>query len=491
MSDIFNLLKNNQYLINTLSKNEDILKKHFETLFKIYKLQKEYLDSLKNEDANIDDELFFFKLKFAYLSSYIIKYIIEQITKIYLYNSVITKILNSTNVTFELIKGGQRGGNNIRYYISMLFLLFILDSLINANDIIPHQYSSISISEGIIPEAKPTVLDILNPNDNKEMLEMAKNYYQAFVSNAKIPPLVQIIITANLIDIFGKKFADKSSFMDIFLGTQKQTFMDFVNQEVSKINLIYKDFMVKMFDACDSIVKISSYELSGELPLAFFKTLNKELQDEIDNMLEEKTVITEKLEESLKKEKTETAISEYGELSEPTYYESMLEQIQFTLYPKTSNEVSTVKKIPREKSVEILEAIDKSVQEDINSMSQEIDKTIISKNYQKIMEKLTKDKENFIFETNEKIYLSTICKSAFSNPPVFKFNSTTSEIIFKDRPQSRFHIDIIVQNIMYNAPKLLETIRDDDKREIINSLNEKAQAMFRLIKDFNIKTFFY
>ena len=488
INDIFNLLKNNQYLINILSKNEEILKDNFEILFKMYNLQNKYLDSLKNEDVNIDDETFIFKIKIAHLSSYIIKYIIEQITKIYLYNTVIKKILNSSNVTFETIEGGQKGGYNKRYYISLLFLLFIMDSLITANDIVPHEYSQInlqiSISEGIIPEAKPTIMDILDPTDNQQMLEMAKNYYQAFMSKVKIPPLTQIIITANLIDIFGN---NKPSFMDIFLGTQKHTFLDFVNKEVPKINLIYKDFMQKMFESCDSIIKLSSYELTGELPLAFFKTLNKQLQEEIDNMLEEKTEITEQLEETLKKERTEIAVSEYGELTEPTYYESLLEQIQFSIYPKSSNElsISNTKKVPREKSAEIIEAIEQSVKEDINGMLQEIDKSVISKKYQKIMEKVNIDKENFVFETNEKIYLSAICKNAFSNPPLFKFNTTTSELFFKDRPQSRFHIDIIVQNIMYNAPKLLENNRDSDKREIIVSINEKAQAMFKIIQDFN------
>ena len=501
MSDIlFDLLKNNQYLINILSKNEEILKKHYEFLFKNYKLQKEYLDSLKNENVNIEDETFKFKLKFAHLSSYIIKYIIEQITKIYLYNTVITKILDSSssnsNVTFEQLNGGkkrrnQKGGKSILYYVRLLFVLLIFDSLITANDIIPHEYSPINllvdINEGNIPEAKPTILDILDPNDNEEMLKMAENYYQAFRRKTKIPNLTQIIVSANLTDIFGSQYATdhKGSFMDIFLGTPKQTFLEFVKQEVPKINLIVKEYNEKLLKACDSFITISSHELPGELPLAFFKTLNKELQEELDNMLNEKTEIIERMEESLKKEKTEMAVSEFGELSQPTYYDSFLEQIQISFYPKSSTDVTTVNKVPPKESAEILENIENSVKEDINSISQDIDKTIFSKKYKKIMEKLSLDQEKFTFETNEKIYLSAICRNAFSNPPLFKFNATTGQLFLKDRPQSRFHIDIIVQNIMYNAPKLLDTVRDQDKRQHIESINEKAQVMFRLINEFN------
>jgi hypothetical protein len=250
--------------------------------------------------------------------------------------------------------------------------------------------------------------------------------------------------------------------------------------------------MSKSLEACDSIIKISSYELTGEIPVPFFKKLNEELQSLTDDILNEKTEITEQIEETLKKERLQSAVSEHGDLSEPTYYESLMEQLPiFSLYPKTSvsstEMVNTnTKKISREESKQILEAIDKVVEEDINNLSQEIDTNIINKNYKKILDKLSIEKEEFIFKTNEKNYLSVICKRAYGYPPTFKFNETTGELSIKDRPQSRFHIDIITQNIIYNAPYLLTKTRDETKKQLIDSIYQKSQVISGLIKDFNI-----
>jgi hypothetical protein len=421
------------------------------------------------------------QIQYGILLSLSIKYIIEQITKIYFYDCIIRKFFTS-NVTIELLQTG--GGIQD---LKTIFFLFIFNLLINANDLMPTPYifgSEINIKEGIIPEARPTVLDVLNPNDNEQMIEMSKNYYQDFTSKPRIPDVTQIIISANLNDLFKSDFESRNapSFMDLILNTQRNSFNEFVNQEVKKINLIYGESMKILLEACDRMIELTP----EELPVAFFETINKNLKDEVDNMLDEKTVITEELKQDIEKEYTDIAISEHGALKEePSLYENIIGQFQFSLYSKPSNELVAQETLSREESDKIQDEIEKEVEKSLSELSPEIDEKIFQKKIDKIMKERERDSEAFIYKTNKRVYLDNVCKKAFSKPVSIKFNATTGELILKDKPQSRFHINVLIRNFQHNKDKLLASVRDEPKRTNIVSLSEKSEVMFGLITSFD------
>jgi len=509
--DIETILTNNPFLLNVLTKNEEIIENNFQLLNHLCKSKKEFFDSIPEDEVDIRDNLFYLQIQYGILLSLLIEYVNEQIIYIYIDNCGIKKVL--TDVTIKLPDPDgvlQRGGGI--FDLKTLFFLFIFNLLLNANDLVPGPYtfgskinieegnipearsidilnpytfgSKINIEEGNIPEARSTINN-LNPSDNKQMLIMSNNY--DFTTNSKIPEETQIIFSANLNDLYKPDFESRNppSFMDILLNPQRQLFNEFVNQEVKKINLIYVECMKNLREACDSMIELTP----PELPVAFFQEINEKLKREVDNMLDEKTEIIEELKTGLEKEFTEIAISEHGALKEePSLYENIMGQFQFSLYsksPDNSNELVAQETLTQEESDKIQNEIEVRVTESLNELSPKIDEQIFQKKIDEIMKDHARESEAFAYKTNRRVYLDNVCKKAFSKPVSIKFDAEKGELILKDKPQSRFHINVLIRNFQHNIDKLLASVRDEPKRSNLVSLKEKSEVMFGLITSFD------
>lgn len=401
------------------------------------------------------------------------------------------------------------GASSIIYLLKLCVFVILFNSITNSTstaDALSDPYSDIGVSLILHDvrsqlKARSNIVNRLSVTNPKEMQE----YALQFARPDTVWPESQNIVSGNLTSLFLPAFLDQISAREKktllgWLKTNREAeFNEFIKQETDKLNIYIKLVYKSLNRMCKTLVDV----VEDKLPIELYELYNRELQVHEDTILDVEEKVKLHKEENVRS----SVLKEIGDVDvEPStsevIYETVTNMVDITKYfysspPVVTNQVSTEVKPPKQKVSaselkQIYENVEKQV---ITTMASKETTQEITSETRKIVEnaiqtKLWKEAIDKTSEINRKVYFGSLCSIAFGNIPhyVAEYNSTNNQmqLYIKDNAESRFHIEIMVNNVLSYYDKIVSDVRDSEMRDKLTVLHEKSQFLQSMFADYDV-----
>ena len=514
-------------IVDNLNKNFDkIIGEAIIGYNKFYQMEQILLNSIKiNSEQNSDGskKILAFLTTYATSVQYGKNYFLDQIITNYvemenltLYINTISPFLsqsvNNEKGFVEEFVGGQKGGNNllIKLFVSLV-IQTLFSSLANSNSIAKSisLYGedvdvSIDIDNGIIPKARSTIYGNLNPLNVTQMEQKTREYG----NNIEFPQDT-IVSSLNLTNIYSQEIIGKmkgnQGILEKFLNLKSDEqfynlFYSNISARVDYINSLVDVVHPALEDMCKGFVETTD----TILPVPLYELLNSKLAMEFQRIKDRRDMLVDEKMAELKSDKLlELQITD----AEPGLYDRVSEtRSQVTSgisnffswqnqVSKTETENVSKQPLSTQELQDIYTNVDNSVKKQIQELGNSFDKQAFSTLANEKMAELQEDTLNSLSVTNLKIYLTAVCKI---KKPRYMFNQTSGILSIKNPSWSRFHLQILAQNVVSyydtvikgiqkvsNTGEVIVDIPDGIRIENLNSLLEKAQSVIPVLIEYD------
>lgn len=511
----------------TPNKLIDNLNKYFkeivgEALVGYYKVWKMDLDNIKMIRQNnlqlLNDEDMSSLLTVAninqYGKSYFANEVIINLTNMKLINIYLMLVKpkqfkdeDSTEPKIVELMEGQKGGLPYLKQFLVLAAGLIINSLTNATNAanavatigdtymvdVPIGIRYPGGDTDIPPQVPPPFVGELDPN----IPEQKEAYSSEF---GRYPFPNDTTVELNIDDMFKQGFVDKmmsdAKFFNYFKmkllssNSLNKEFTSVVKQRTRELNIEMRSIYTSLEEMCEEFIKTKD----PVLPIRAWELFNDSLIK--DNALEK----IRSREQELVEEKRKSLITE--QFLEAGISEVITEDTSFIsgAFNWIKSKPSTTKSLDNGLSLEKLEELRKKNEESANKQIQELGPEFKKQATQLVLNEQIRQFSSEIAtstdSTNLEVYYSSVCKI---NQSYYVYNETTGMLSLKNPARSRFHLKILVKNVMHNYKRVIEGLSkvDEGTREVITdvpnrerlenlkSLHEKAQAILPILTNYD------
>jgi hypothetical protein len=527
-------------IVDNLNKNFDkIIGEAIIGYNKFYQMEQLLLNSIQNNAGQNSDgskKVIAFLTTYATIVQYGKNYFLDQIITNYVEMENLTLYVNTISPFFsqpfnndkgfvEELAGGQKGGNNllIQLFVSLVIQM-LFSSLANSQNIAntislygQNAEVSIDINKGKIPKYRSTINDIINPLNATQMEQKTSEYGRKVVF-----PKDTIVNSLNLTERYSQEFISKlrgnQGFLEKFLQLNSDEqfynlFYSNISARVEYLNSLIDIIHPVLENMCKGFVKTTD----KLLPIPLYELLNSELAMEFQRIKDKRdSLINEKMAQ-LKSDKLNAlqitqaepgmldVVSETGDkltnLASNLASNVVTGSINaFFYWPKSvSSETvetdETVKPLSTQELQDIYDSVDESVNKEIQGLGDYFDKEAFSILANEKMEELQEATIDSLSVTNLKIYLTAVCKI---KKPRYTFNQSGGILSIKNSARSRFHLQILAQNVVSYYDTVIKGIQrvtpngeviidipDDIRIQNLNSLLEKSQSVIPVLIEYD------
>jgi hypothetical protein len=518
-------------IVDNLNKNFDkIIGEAIIGYNKFYQMEQILLNSIKtNSEQNSagSKNILAFLTTYATSVQYGKNYFLDQIITNYiemenltLYINTISPFLsqsvNNEKGFVEEFVGGQKGGNNllIKLFVSLV-IQTLFSSLANSEHIAKSisLYGedvdvSIDIDNGIIPKARSTIYGNLNPLNATQMEQKTREYG----NNIEFPQDT-IVNSLNITNIYSQEIIGKmkgnQGILEKFLNLKSDEqfynlFYSNISARVEYINSLVDVVHPALEDMCKGFVETTD----TILPVPLYELLNSKLAMEFQRIKDRRDMLVDEKMAELKSDKllelqiTDAEPGLYDRVSETSSqvtsgisnFFSWQNQVSKTVSETTADGVSK-QPLSTQELQDIYTNVDNSVKKQIQELGNSFDKEAFATLANEKMAELQEDTINSLSVTNLKIYLTAVCKI---KKPRYMFNQTSGILSIKNPSWSRFHLQILAQNVVSyydtvikgipkvsNTGEVIVDIPDGIRIENLNSLLEKAQSIIPVLIEYD------
>jgi hypothetical protein len=530
-------------IVDNLNKNFDkIIGQAIIGYNKFYQMEQLLLNSIQTNSQQTSDsskKILAFLTTYATSVQYGKNYFLDQIITNYvemenltLYVNTISPFLsqsfNNDKGFVKELEGGQKGGNNllIRLFVSLVIQM-LFASLANSQNIAnsislygQNAEVSIDINKGKIPKYRSKIDDIINPLNATQMEQKTSEYGRKVVF-----PKDTMVNSLNLTERYSPEFIAKlkgnQGFLEKFLQLNSDEqfynlFYSNISARVEYLNSLIDIIHPVLEDMCKGFVKTTD----RLLPIPLYELLNSKLATEFQRIKDKRDALIEEKMAQLKSEKLNElqitqgepgildVVSETGDNLKNVVTNVASNVVTgsinaFFYWPKSvpataslEETVSeTVKPISTQELQDIYDSVDQSVNKQIQELGNSFDKEAFASLANEKMEELQQETIDSLSVTNLKIYLTAVCKI---KKPRYTFNETSGILSIKNSARSRFHLQILAQNVVSYYDTVIKGIQsvtpngeviidipDDIRIQNLNSLLEKSQSIIPVLIEYD------
>jgi len=530
-------------IVDNLNKNFDkIIGQAIIGYNNFYQMEQLLLNSIQTnsgQNSNGSKKVIAFLTTYASIVQYGKNYFLDQIITNYVEMENLTLYINTISPFFsqepnnyikgsvEELAGGQKGGNNllIQLFVS-LAIQMLFSSLANSQNIAnsislygQNAEVSIDINKGKIPKYRSTIDDIINPLNATQMEQKTSEYGRKVVF-----PKDTIVNSLNLTERYSPEFIEKlkgkQNFLEKFLQLNSDEqfhnlFYSNISSRVEYLNSLIDIIHPVLENMCKGFVKTTD----RLLPIPLYELLNSDMAMEFQRIKDKRDALINEKMAQLKSDKLNAlqitqaepgmldVVSETGDkltnLASNLASNVVTGSINaFFYWPKSVSETAkaeetaeTVKPLSTQELQDIYDSVDESVNKEIQGLGDYFDKEAFSILANEKMEELQEATIDSLSVTNLKIYLTAVCKI---KKPRYTFNQPSGILSIKNPARSRFHLQILAQNVVsyYNTVikgiqsvtpngEVIIDIPDDIRIQNLNSLLEKSQAVIPVLIEYD------
>lgn len=533
-------------IVDNLNKNFDkIIGQAIIGYNKFYQMEQLLLNSIQTNSQQTSagsKKILAFLTTYATIVRYGKTYFLDQIITNYvemenltLYVNTISPFLsqsfnnNIVNGYVEQLEGGQKGGNNllIRLFVS-LAIQMLFSSLANSQNIAnsislygQNGEVSIDIDKGKIPKARSVIYDNINPNNATQMEQKTSEYGRKVVF-----PKDTIVYSLNLTERYSPEFISKlkgnQGFLEKFLQLNSDEqfynlFYSNITSRVDYLNSLIDIVNPALEEMCKGLVKTTD----RLLPIPLYELLNSKLAMEFQRIKDKRDALIEEKMAQLKSDKLnqlQITQAEPGMLDVVSETGDKLKNVvtnvasnvvtgsinAFFYWPKSVSASASVsvdepvyeqKPLSTQELQDIYNSVDESVKKQIQDLGNSFDTEAFSSLANEKMAELQEDTVDSLSVTNLKIYLTAVCKI---KKPRYTFNQTSGILSIKNFAWSRFHLQILAQNVVSYYDTVIKGIQsvtpngeviidipDDIRIQNLNSLLEKSQSIIPVLVEYD------
>ena len=537
-------------IVDNLNKNFDkIIGQAIIGYNKFYQMEQLLLNSIQTNSQQTSarsKKVLAFLTTYATIVRYGKTYFLDQIITNYvemenltLYVNTISPFLSqafnndTVNGYVEQLEGGQKGGNNllIRLFVS-LAIQMLFASLANSQNIAnsislygQNGEVSIDIDKGKIPKARSAIYDNINPNNATQMEQKTSEYGRKVVF-----PKDTIVYSLNLTERYSPEFISKlkgnQGFLEKFLqlNSDEQFYnlfysnissrVDYLNSLIDIVNPALEEMCKGFVKTTDRLLPIPLYELlNSKLAMEF-----QRIKDKRDSLIEAKMAqlksdklnqlqitqaepgvldVVSETGDKLKNVVTNVASNVVtGSINAFFYWPKSVPASTFVPASESVNEpVYEQKPLSTQELQDIYDSVDESVKKQIQDLGNSFDTEAFTSLANEKMAELQEDTVDSLSVTNLKIYLTAVCKI---KKPRYTFNQTSGILSIKNFAWSRFHLQILAQNVVSYYDTVIKGIQsvtpngeviidipDDIRIQNLNSLLEKSQSIIPVLIEYD------
>ena len=404
----------------------------------------------------------------------------------------------------------QKGGSaSILYLLKLCVFVILFNSITNSTytaDAMTDPVSDIGVSIMLQDiksqlKARSNIVQRLSVTNKPEM----QDYALQFARPDTAWPESQNVTSGNLTALFLPAFLDKmnkkekNDLLSWFKTNREGEFNEFIKQETDKLNIYIKLVYKSLDRMCKTFVDV----IEDKLPIELYELYNKELQVHEDTILDVEEKVKLHKEESVRS----SVLKEIGDVDvEPStsevIYETVTNMVDVTKYfysspPAVTSEVSTEVKPPKQKvSASELKKIYENVEKQvINTMASKETTQEITSDTRKIIDnviqtKLWQQAIDKTAEINRKLYFGSLCSIAFGNIPKYVAEYDVAnrqmQLYIRDNSESRFHIEIMVNNVLSYYDTIISDVRDGQARDKLAVLHQKSEFLQSMFADYDV-----
>jgi hypothetical protein len=538
-------------IVNNLNKNFDkIIGEAIIGYNKFYEMEQLLLNNIQTnseQTSSISKKAIAFLETYATIVQYGKNYFLDQIITNYVEMENLTLYINTISPFFsqaptnavvkssvELLAGGQKGGNNllIRLFVS-LAIQILFASLANSQNIAnsislygqPVEVS-IDIDKGKISKARSSIYGNINPLNTTQMEQKTREYGRNVVF-----PKDTMVNSLNLTERYSPEFISRlkgnQGFLEKFLQLNSDEqfynlFYSNISARVEYLNSLIDIVHPALEEMCKGFVKTTD----RLLPIPLYELLNSKLAMEFQRIKEKRDALIEAKIAELKSDKLKQlqitqaepgmldVVSETGEkistgvsntltgivnagVDAFFYWPKSLSNsaVEPVIEDKAESETESEKPLSTQELQDIYTAVDESVNKQIQELGNSFDKEALASVVNEKLEELQEDTIDALSVTNLKIYLTAVCKI---KKPRYTFNQLDGILSIKNNAWSRFHLQILAQNVVSyydtvikgiqsvtNNGEIFIDIPDDIRIQNLNSLLEKSQAVIPVLIEYD------
>jgi hypothetical protein len=504
-------------LVDNLNKNyKEIVGEALLGYYNFWKNEKDTIEMIREKNLQL--------LNTQDISYLLAEANINQYGKSFFANEVIRNIINMKLIIIYLkfvetnqfkgqdsniyeLEEGQKGGMpNLKDFLKIAVGILLM-SLTNATNVantvavIGENYVvEIPINtENIPPKVEPPFMENFDPNEeaHKEVYSKQFRTINQFPEDKTIEFNINEKFKTDFnnkeIDIFNKNPINRiimsNSFINSLIGSHdvNDKFTKILTARIDELNIEMRSLYTSMEDMCQSFIETKD----PVLPIRLWELFNDAIirNDELQKIKDKENELVEK--------KREQLFSEAG-ITNQIEEESIISSI--SSYFSWDKKTPPLEKVNTAITLELYKKSEESVDNQIRELGPKFKEEAIQIRLNERLNQFLKQESNTRDSINLEAYYSSICEIYKS---YYVYNQTSGMLSLKNPARSRFHLKILVDNVIEYYEKIIsegiskfdertgEVITDipknSERLENLKSLFEKAQAIRPILTQYDIK----
>jgi hypothetical protein len=459
----------------------------------IHTVEENFLNTVRQPNA-IDRDLLNYQIATANVIQYAKSYIVNEI-------AINVFQMDNFKQYMKLFRKkskrlNQTGGQNFMFMLSMIATILIT-GITNTTSIsqsltpLGEQNAiSFNFETSEIPQARRKQSSKINPRIEEHMEQATRTFdpNAVFPSNQMFSANVQQLYSKDIVNRIKKSMP----ILSFFLSNQNyiQRFQDIIRSKVEEINLLLDATHSALEEMCTTFIG----RRDERLPVDYFTLINARLAD---RYLEMKREYELRIQEETDK-RVEAIVKE----------RSVPQNAIYTFIPHSHAQVTSSVSGPRTEvflhgqdlKQQDLETISRSVEDSIKDempeISSRVGEEITQKYGTQAFENVHVSQMEGLERANLQTYFKGICKIKKTH---YIFNEENGELYIRDPARSRFHLQVLAQNVLtyhdmvssgltiVNNGQISKDMPNDERIRNFKILAEKAEAILDILTEYDVE----